>query len=1258
MEDRYRGIKNLIRSYGQEEEVLLEENPSLRNLYLFSNQREGMVEWLDIDKGAEVLTAGFESLAMTGFLLEKSASLYMDEQEGFAEVVKLYFDDPENIHQVSIENYMDNESGPQFDFIIINGSYKKIDAEKLSLLRRRLKASGRIVFVSANRYGIKHLFGMQAENNAMGRAEVDTLMREAGIEEFSVYYPMPDYKVLLCIYSDRHLPRRGELSYDVPAYDYPPIATVPIKDKLDEICRTGDFPFFANSYIAVSGKPPESVYIKYNRNRLDKYRISTSIRETKEGRKIVVKKALKRSGAKHIESFREKYQRLIKEKQEVIYLEADIDSEKMSAEFAFIEGESLSERLGKLIREDYLPIVEIKEALEKIDGGRGTCNRDAILDNFLCIGDKIYGIDYEWVDEEVLPIKYTRYRALHEFYIKFGALTGCSEAEFMDKFDIGEEDIKEYEKEEEAFQCRVSGNVQKIYLDNYLVKVKKAAELIKSEREYKYTLERMETLKAELEMKSFALRKTAQIKQLTDNHVANLEIIIEDLRRENAEIGKTLSYLNAHEALIYKIRRKIARKFNALYPKDSLKRKKLSYLHMALRHPLQYIKMISTEEGRNLIEGDYKIGDIYKEYKRLHFKYEETPKVSIIIPVYNQIHYTYACLASILENTKDVSYEIIIADDVSTDATAQIDDFARNLVISRNTENQGFLRNCNKAAKLARGRYIMFLNNDTKVEAFWLSSLVDMMDKDGSIGMAGSKLLYPDKKLQEAGGIIWSDGSGWNYGRGDDPNKCQYNYVREVDYISGAAILIRHDLWKSIGGFDDRFAPAYCEDSDFAFEVRKAGYRVCYQPKSEVIHFEGISNGTDVHGSGLKRYQIENSVKLKEKWEEEFKNQFENKGELNLFRARERGAGRKIILFVDHYVPTFDKDAGSRTTFQYMKLFLKKGYIVKFLGDNFQKEEPYTSVLTQMGIEVLYGRDMQNNIWEWIREHAKDIHLVYLNRPHIAEKYIDFIKANTNLKVIFYGHDLHFLREIREYELTKDESRKEASAYWKNIELDIIHKADMSYYPSRTEIRQLYRIDPELDVKAITAYVYEEFKEDEEEDFEQKEGILFVGGFAHPPNSDAVQYFIKEIWPLVRKELEINFYIVGSKAEESIQSLHNPEEGIIFKGFVSDEELEELYRKVRMVAVPLRYGAGVKGKIIEALYNGCVVITTPVGEEGIPKANEVMKIAKTGEEFAEEILKLYNDFVQLKQISRNAFAYIRKYHGVDAVWSVIEEDFA
>ena len=305
---------------------------------------------------------------------------------------------------------------------------------------------------------------------------------------------------------------------------------------------------------------------------------------------------------------------------------------------------------------------------------------------------------------------------------------------------------------------------------------------------------------------------------------------------------------------------------------------------------------------------------------------------------------------------------------------------------------------------------------------------------------------------------------------------------------------------------------------------------------------------------------------------------------------------------------------------------------------------------------------------------------MYLYRPHIASKYIDFIQSRTRLKVIYYGHDLHFLRERREYELTGNLEHKESSEYWKTIELSLMHKADMSYYPSEVECAAIRRIDKTIPVKAITAYLWDEFPGDEAgqtdvsaadagqagasaaeaghsaADYEKREGLLFVGGFAHPPNVDAVLWFVKEIWPKVREGVPC-FYVVGSRAPQEILELNDPENGIIIKGFVSDEELRSLYNTCRIVTVPLRYGAGVKGKVVEALYYGAPVVTTSVGAEGIPEASSVMRIADDAEIFSEEILKLYGDTSALAEMQNAAEQYIRRHFSMENAWNVIKEDF-
>lgn len=249
------------------------------------------------------------------------------------------------------------------------------------------------------------------------------------------------------------------------------------------------------------------------------------------------------------------------------------------------------------------------------------------------------------------------------------------------------------------------------------------------------------------------------------------------------------------------------------------------------------------------------------------------PEVSIIIPVFNQFDYTYNCIRQVKRHSGCVSYEIIIADDCSTDLTKDIEEIIGGLKVIHNDRNLRFLKNCNNAAKEAVGELILFLNNDTQVQDNWLEPLVDIME-DRNVGMTGSKLVYSNGALQEAGGIIWRDASGCNYGNRRNPDAPEYNYVREVDYISGASIMIRRSLWEEIGGFDESFAPAYYEDVDLAFEVRRRGFSVVYQPLSVVVHFEGVSNGTDL-SSGQKSYQVANQKKFYRKWKDELrKNHF------------------------------------------------------------------------------------------------------------------------------------------------------------------------------------------------------------------------------------------------------------------------------------------------------------------------------------------------------------------------------------------------
>lgn len=641
------------------------------------------------------------------------------------------------------------------------------------------------------------------------------------------------------------------------------------------------------------------------------------------------------------------------------------------------------------------------------------------------------------------------------------------------------------------------------------------------------------------------------------------------------------------------------------------------------------------------------------DYETLYFEKQITPVVSIVIPVYNQFDYTYNCLKSILKNSGEVSYEVLIADDCSTDLTRELEKVAKNIQIITTEHNVRFLLNCNNAAKYAKGQYILFLNNDTQVMENWLQPLIDVMEESDNVGMVGSKLVYPDGRLQEAGGIVWKDASAWNYGHLKNPDDPEYVYLKEADYVSGAAIMIRTNVWKEIGGFDERFVPAYYEDTDLAFEVRKHGYKVMMQPRSIVVHYEGISNGTDT-STGLKAYQVANNKKFYEKWKDVLEKEHFDNGQ-NVYLAKDRGQLKKQILVVDHYVPNYDKDAGGRCTYMYIKMFLKMGLKVTFIGDNFARPEPYTSELNAMGVEILYGNDYYNNWKNWLKDNLHYFDYVYLQRPHISIKYIDIVKKYARGKIFYFAHDLHHVRMYRDYLLTGDEKALEESEKWKKIEMELFDKADVGHVVGSYEQAVMQKVFPDKPIRNIPLYIYDEMPEGIEKDFSKRHDLLFVGGFGHTPNIDAVTWFYENVYgKVLQKYPDMVWHIVGSKAPEEVLKLAS--DNVIIEGFVSDEDLAKLYKKCRLAVVPLRYGAGVKGKVVEASYYQIPLVTTPIGGEGLDDTVGSFVMEEDADKMAKIICDMYEDFDKLRKMSDAGEKFISTYFTSEVARNVLLQD--
>jgi GT2 family glycosyltransferase/glycosyltransferase involved in cell wall biosynthesis len=655
----------------------------------------------------------------------------------------------------------------------------------------------------------------------------------------------------------------------------------------------------------------------------------------------------------------------------------------------------------------------------------------------------------------------------------------------------------------------------------------------------------------------------------------------------------------------------------------------------------------APEPGPGALEllGKSKLRSFLAAHRTLVFPKVERPVVSIVIPTFNKAFYTYLALESLLGSEPDLAFELVLVDNASTDETPALLKQLENVRVRVNESNLGFGAACNLGANLARGEYVCFLNSDTLLTPGWLTALVKTMNNYPRCGAVGAKLVHPDGKLQEAGSIVWQDGSTSGYGRGADPLQPEYCYVREVDYCSAACLLVRKDLLTSLGGFDDRYAPAYYEDADLCLSIRQAGYKVVYQPNAVVFHVEfGSSEG----GQGV-ALQLRNRDRFTAKWASLLRDQSPELPGHELV-ARERRPGRRILV-IDDLVPVAGHGMGLPRAREMLNALGSLGYVVTFLtyiGESDSSVPPAAgwlgvAELQQSGIEVFHNlRNKRGKLAE--RPHLYDAMIV--SRPN-KNDIMEFVKRfYPDIPFIYDAEAIFAVRTIRQAEAEGKPLPAQKADSLVRAELKLTDLADVVVTVSDAERRVFQSYNPCL---PVVVWGHSIAARQVRSSFSERQDLLLVGNLKMDPNADAALHFLRNIFPVLRTRLGCRLLLVGPGSTAEVVEAASALPGeVVLTGFV--DELAPVYDGCRIFVAPHRFSGGIPLKVIEAMANGvpCVISRLMADQLGVSNDVEAL-VATDAQDFADKVVRLYQDQELWQRLQQAGQQLVRTRYGPAAM---------
>ncbi len=601
-------------------------------------------------------------------------------------------------------------------------------------------------------------------------------------------------------------------------------------------------------------------------------------------------------------------------------------------------------------------------------------------------------------------------------------------------------------------------------------------------------------------------------------------------------------------------------------------------------------------------------------HAELSFSKHEKPDLSIILVTFNQADLTYNCLKS-LRFSRDVKFELILIDNASEDRSKELFARLRGVKVVENSANLHFIAAANQGAALASADLILFLNNDTAIEPAALKNACKVMVQNPKLGALGGKLLRPDGRLQEAGCYILRDGSTFGFGISDDPADPRYAEARLVDYCSGAFLLTRLNLFRRLGGFDQALAPAYFEDVDYCIGLQKLGFDVRYEPSVAVLHAEKSSSGSVAVAEALTR---KNRRVIRKKHRE-----YLLKKTYGPIRPELDRTSQKIVM-IDNAYPDASQGQGFPRAVILLEEVLKLGWEVVFLALN-QADLPELESMPALVTYCAVSDDL--DFEAKLTFHALEAKVILVSRSPNMERFselMDFIPTiSPHAKIIFDAESLFAARAILEakildgLELTAQEQS------------DIIHKETKLAERAHavfTVSEPVAQVFVESGARGVSVLSHVVNVCEQTPGFETRLGILMVGPLleARTPNADGFRWFVSEVMPrlLAADQANIFFDHAGKFQIDEFKSLLSSSTRCL--GLV--QNLKPLYDSHKIFVAPMRFGAGIPLKILEAAGQGIPIVTTSLlaGQLAWSDQKELL-VADTAEDFCACCLRLFKD---------------------------------